>query len=188
METVLHWDYRLFFFINRTLSNPLFDWFLPLARDKYFWIPLYAGLLVYLFFRFRRQLLIVLPALALTITLTDQLTASVIKPWFGRLRPCRHPDIGESVRLLVDCGPAFSFVSAHAANAFGAAVFFIVVLHPAPNWLVVLAVLWAVSIALAQVYVGVHFPADVLGGALLGWLAGQCTGRMARWALKRFPK
>lgn len=183
MEAILHLDHQLFYLINHTLSNALLDALMPWFRDKYFWIPLYALVLAYLIYLKRQRIWVVLPLAALTLTATDQLAASVIKPMVQRPRPCHDVQISETVRLLVDCGPSFSFVSAHAANAFGIATFLVGVLWPAPRWFTLSALTWASLVALAQVYVGVHFPADVLAGAMLGIATGWLMANLCRYLI-----
>lgn len=113
----------------------------------------------------------------ITVSATDLISSRIIKPFFARPRPCLDPDFAVNVRLLVNyCGTNGSFISSHAANHFGLAMFlFITFRHFAPKTVSVFFI-WAAVICLAQVYVGVHYPTDILGGAILGILAGSATG------------
>ncbi|NJB85466.1 undecaprenyl-diphosphatase [Lewinella marina] len=161
-------DLTLLEFFNQQLANPFLDAVLPVYRDKLTWIPLYA-LLLWLMYRkwgMRRTLYLLL-CIGLVITVADQLAATVIKPWVGRLRPCADPELSGSVRALVSCGGKYSFPSNHATNHFALATMLSLTLVDRWYWRLLL-VLWAASIALAQVYVGKHFPGDILAGALLG--------------------
>ena len=90
-----------------------------------------------------------------------------------RARPCRHPEIADHIRFLVNyCPQSSSFTSSHAANHFGMATFIYFTLRSYTNKWLTLIFLWAAMIAYAQVYVGVHFPLDVTSGAVLGIFIG----------------
>ncbi len=169
IDWLLHTDEVLFRWINIGLANPVFDFILPYFRNKYFWIPFYV-ILIFVAFIKDRKVWILLILAALVILLTDTLSAQVVKPLFGRLRPCNEPGFKDSVRLLVDCGSGFSFISSHASNHFGLAILFIQYFRKwfPFKWLTFGFVIWAFTIAFSQIYVGVHYPFDVICGALLG--------------------
>lgn len=177
LELLRHTDYALFHFVNTGLANPVFDVLCPLFRNKLFWLPLYLFLAFIFYKRYRNKTLLIGLFVALTVLLTDQLSGSLIKPLVHRLRPCNNPAM--KARLLLDyCGAGYSFVSSHAANHFGIAMFLI----PFFNRRKLAAALlftWAFAIAFSQVYVGVHFPADIAGGAVLGIFIGWITARLA---------
>jgi membrane-associated phospholipid phosphatase len=171
-------DNWLFYTINSTLSNPLFDWIMPFLREKLFWLPVYIFLLTWGFSTFtKKQAALFFSGIALTLMLTDVLSSRVIKPLVGRLRPCNLEHLEKQVLERVACGPGYSFPSAHAANHFGLAFFIIAALPFLPRQYRLLLTTWAGSIAFAQVYVGVHFPVDVIAGALLGAAIGTVIGR-----------
>ncbi len=176
MDSILQFDRQFFFLINGQLQNPFFDFIMPFVRDKNFWIPLYVLLVFYFLRRFKKKSWVPLLSAAITVVLTDQLSSSVIKPLVHRLRPCNDPSITSQVHLLVGCGSGFSFVSSHAANHFGIACFLIVLLHDRFKWITAAAIAWAALVCFAQVYVGLHYPFDILGGALIGIAAGTTTG------------
>ena len=185
ISALLHFDQQAFLFINQTLRNTVFDFIMPYVRDKYFWIPLYVLLVAYVVYQYRWHSIIVIILAALTVTLTDQVASSLIKPAVHRLRPCNDAVLSSQVHLLVDCGSGFSFVSSHAANHFGIAVFLIILFGRKWNWLAPAALTWAALVAFAQVYVGLHYPVDVTAGALLGVAIGIFTGRLCLYALKK---
>ncbi|MBA4303302.1 MAG: phosphatase PAP2 family protein [Sphingobacteriaceae bacterium] len=168
MEQLVAIDKELFFWVNRGLAHPLLDVFLPLARNMFFWAPLYLFLIVFFPLNFGKQGWLIVLGVVLTFACTDFISSSIIKPWVGRLRPCNDEEVRQWVRLLVSCGGGKSFTSSHAANHFGVGVFVGLALKPYFRWALPLFVLWAGTISLAQVYVGVHYPLDIVAGALLG--------------------
>jgi undecaprenyl-diphosphatase len=114
-----------------------------------------------------------------TVSVTDMTGTYLFKHVFLRLRPCNNPDLRDYVRLLVpECGGGYSFISNHAANHFGMATFFFVTFRHMFGIRASLIFLWASLIAFSQVYVGLHFPADVAAGAFIGSLIGLCTGTL----------
>ena len=168
IETLKQIDQQLLLLINRGLSNPFFDFLLPLMRSKYFWSPLYIFLIVYILkSNNTRKGLWTIAFLLFTFALTDFISASVIKESVQRLRPCNDPEIMGFVRSLVGCGSGYSFVSSHAANHFGIAIF-LGAYFQQYRWVGFSFKIWAAVIAFSQVYVGVHYPLDVFFGMLLG--------------------
>ncbi|MBI1306124.1 MAG: phosphatase PAP2 family protein [Bacteroidetes bacterium] len=160
------------------MSNGVFDFLMPLFRDKYFWIPLYILLLFLIIRKHKWQSVYVIGFAVLTILLADQISAHMIKPAVQRLRPCNDPMLKDLVHLRAACGSGYSFVSSHAANHFALAFFFISVFARPSNrfYVTLLFIIWAGLISFAQVYVGVHFPIDVLSGAMLGAAIGYGIG------------
>lgn len=184
LEALQTADHFLFQLINGEWTSPLLDTVLPILRGKQTWIPLY---LLVLFLLFRKGMRFGFAAVLLTLLavgLADQLSASVIKPYFERLRPCQHASISENIRLLVTCGTGKSFVSSHATNHFALAIVWGFLFRSYK--LVLLLLVWAAAISYAQVYVGVHFPFDVLGGAALGIAIGFFCAFLGRSVLSRF--
>ncbi len=158
-------DKVLFLWINVSLSNPVTDIIMPvLTSDQLLRVMYGAGLACLLWFGDRRLRWLAL-ASAITLLLTDQLSSNLLKGLIARLRPCH---LLTSVHLLVDCGAGYSMPSSHAANLFGQAALFYHHLPAARRYLLLLAVLVAVS----RIFVGVHYPFDVLAGAILGILVG----------------
>lgn len=172
-ESIQQLDLSLFWFINDRLSNDFFDGFLPFIREKSTWIPVYTFIVLFAFFNKKiREALLLILALLIIILVCDTLSSAVLKPLIGRLRPCNNPEIYSSVNLLVGCGKGFSFPSSHAMNHFGLSVFLSLGVYKASNFFAILLIGWAGIIAFAQVYVGVHYPMDILFGALLGSFVG----------------
>ena len=170
------WDQWLFRQLNGRFTNPFFDAVLPYFRDPVFWAPLYLFVVMFMLLNYGWRGFWWSIGFLCTLTITDVVGARVFKEGIGRLRPCQDPDVSLYVRLLVKrCSGGFSFVSNHAANHFGMATYVSLTFRPAFGRAVYFSYLWAAFIAYAQVYVGVHYPLDALGGAALGTLAGLLT-------------
>ena len=175
-------DHNLFHFINSGCANPVLDTLCPIARDKNTWMPFYimGGLLALYKYRWHGLWMVVCAVLA--ILASDQ-ASNLIKHIIQRQRPCAV----ENVRLLLaHCSGGFSFTSKHSANHFSIAVFLSLVFRQI-RWLPYLLIFWAGFIALSQVYVGVHYPADIAGGALLGALVGWIAFLIFKLIKQRFP-
>ncbi|HKJ68476.1 MAG TPA: phosphatase PAP2 family protein [bacterium] len=161
LQFLLHLDQVLFQFLNQTLANPVFDVFFPfITEEEHFIIPLliiWFGLMIFGGKRGRIAAILIL----LATGAADAVAAQLLKPLFGRLRPCHQL---EHVRLLVNCGGKFGFVSNHAANMF-ASMTVLGYFYRSYRWY-----FWTLAglIAFSRIYVGVHFPADVLFGGLFG--------------------
>jgi undecaprenyl-diphosphatase len=172
-------DQWLFIQINSVMTNPVFDEIMPFMRESNHWIPLYLFLIVFALLNFKGKGAWWILFFIVTVSLTDLIGNYGFKHNFNRLRPCNDPDFFMHVRLLVDhCSTGFSFTSNHAANHFGMGTFFYVTTrHWLKRWSLT-GWVWAGLISYAQIYVGVHYPLDILGGALLGLLIGTFTGSM----------
>ena len=165
-------DQEIFFFINHTLHFSLLDKVMPYWRSMYFWLPLYAFFISYLYYNYGKTISYYLLVLALTVGVADFTSSQIIKKNIKRERPCNDAQISKQVKLLVPCGSGYSFPSSHATNHFAAAVFIIFTFVEKRRWLLWSLLFWASSIAFGQVYVGVHYPSDVLFGAILGSFIG----------------
>lgn len=171
-EFLLHLDRHLFYFINHDLSNPFFDWLMPMLRNARFWIPLYVFIIVFCVWRFKKQGIIIILLLALSAGFADFTSASIFKSFYKRARPCRDPVTALTDVIRVPCGTGYSFPSTHATDHFAMAIFMCLVFYRKWIWIWPVAILWAASICFAQVYVGVHYPIDVTVGAIYGALVG----------------
>ena len=182
-QQLLHLDYRLTFLVNREMVHPVLDDLFLFLRESIFHVPLYFFIIIYSFQVFgKKAIWWVLGAISL-IALCDLLSSHVIKAYFNRPRPCRDPFMAGQIRFLARyCGANGSFTSSHAVNHFAFATYVASTMRGISKWFNLLFV-WAFAIAYAQVYVGVHYPSDVLAGAFLGIVFGLMGAQISRQAL-----
>lgn len=155
------------------------------VSSKLFWLPLYIFLLYLIYIKFGKKTWFVLVFVVLLILIADQLSVHAFKNVFQRLRPCHTPDLLLVVHTVEKCGGQFGFVSSHAANSFALAFFISALLKSSYKWLPWVMFAWAFLILYSRVYLGVHFPGDVLAGAILGILVGWIILKSYRFADKR---
>jgi len=164
-------DVQVFYAINRTLRNPVFDLTMPFLTDlnkHRIVLLLVVVILLWMIVKGDRSIRLAALLLIPTIILSDQLSSTVIKFMFDRLRPCHAlPD----VHLLVPCGSGYSFPSSHAVNNFAGATVLSYFLPRARWWLFG----FASTIGCSRVIVGVHYPSDVVGGGVIGMIVGVCV-------------
>lgn len=171
------WDQWLFIQVNNHQSNSFFDAIMPYIRNSFFWAPVYLFLFFFIVINFKKNRWWWVIFFLCIVSLTDMTSSRLVKEAFERLRPCRDPDFFQHVRLLVNsCSGGYSFTSSHAANHFGMATFMFLTLRPVIGKWIWLVFAWAAIIGYAQVYVGVHYPFDVLGGAAIGFAFGWVFG------------
>lgn len=177
IEIGKHIDEYLFQKINTTYTNVFFDIIFPLIRNPLTWIPLYIFLAVWMSVRFKKKGLVWVLIFGATVAYSDFLSAQLLKSIFERVRPCNDATLSFYIRELIHCGSGYSMPSAHACNHFAMAFFLSITLCKKYAWITYVAILWAACIAYAQVYVGVHYPSDVVVGALLGSIIGWSVGK-----------
>ena len=178
IQLLLNLDTQVFYFINLGLQNSFFDFLMKLVTaQRTLQILLLLILLLLIIFEKKKGAILGV-FLLLTISLSDQLSSHLIKPWVQRIRPC---NVLPDVHLLVSCTKSFSFPSTHASNLFASA-FFVSYFHKkfAPALYFI-----AVLVALSRVYVGVHYPLDIIGGALLGILCAWLMIILLNWIDKK---
>ena len=170
VETVIQWDRQLFKWVNQSLYSDAMDVLMHYLSERLIWLPLYLALIIYLFYVFRAKAWWVLLALAMLVTSTDMVSSHVIKKSVQRYRPCQEKaSLGFVVHQYPGDGCSeYGFVSSHASNSFGLAVFFGLLFYDKNKWWLWGSLLWASLIGFSRIYLGVHYPLDVIGGALLG--------------------
>ena len=180
MEYINHIDQLLFYWINNKMDNLFFDYLFIFIRNKYVWLPLYLFLIAFLIFNFKRKGLLILAFAFITIGISDFISSAVIKPVVERVRPCNDNISNPKIIKRVNCGSGYSFPSSHATNHFALGIFFFLIFSFVNKKIASLFIIWASLISFAQIYVGVHYPSDVLFGAILGSLTGYLTYKIYR--------
>ena len=165
-------DYQLFEWINQTATHSFLDSILPWIRDRDNWIPLYLFFIIYSIIKLKLRSWIFILTIFAAVGMTDAIGNYGFKKTIERPRPC-HDEASVDARLLVTCGSGYSFTSNHAANHMCLAIFLSGTLFLGIKWVRNLLILWALSIGYAQIYVGVHYPFDVIAGWMLGFIIGS---------------
>ncbi len=170
LEKLIALDTALFLFLNG-LHNPFMDKIMWWTSETITWIPLYAVVLFFVFKKLKWKGLLTLLFMVLIVVLADQGSVKLFKNVFQRLRPCHNQQIADFVHLVKNhCGGQFGFVSSHAANTFAFATFSAFFFRNKKFSYFIL--FWAAFVSYSRIYLGVHFPGDILGGALLGSIIG----------------
>jgi len=185
MNQLFAWDQAVFRYLNSGISNPFFDILMPFARNAPDWIPFYVFFAAFLVLNFRIKGLYVILFAVFAVVLSDQVASALIKPLVHRLRPCYDPNLHGQVRLLLQsCGGKYGFPSSHASNHFTMAIYLISMMPKKIKWVTPVLLVWASLVAFAQIYVGVHFPIDVICGAILGCLIGWLFASLCKQIMK----
>ena len=169
LEFLLNLDSEVFIFLNG-LHNSFFDTVMYWVSDKYFWVPFY-GFLVYLLYRHYglKKAAILTLLIIITFGLANTLSVEAFKNVFQRPRPCHNPDFDGLIHLVNDhCGGKWGFVSSHASNVFGLATMVFFFLSKRIKYIGIGIFLWAGLISYSRIYLGVHYPLDIIGGGILG--------------------
>ena len=183
-QTIRYWDQSVLFYINQVLSNSFFDSLMPWLRESAVWLPLYLFFFAFAIVNFGKKGLYWILFFILTVAICDQV-GGFIKNWIQRPRPCNDSMMAQFIKLRLSyCSSSFSFVSNHAANHFGIAMF----IHRSFKgvnafntwWLFA----WALIICYAQMYVGIHYPTDIVGGMLLGLFSGAMVSKIFNLRIK----
>ena len=187
IDQLVQFDIDLFLYLNN-LGTESWDGFWMFYTTKFNWIPFYAILAYLMYKRLNTKMFILtLLVIALMITFTDQITNVFKKVLVMRLRPCHNEDIQGMFRLVKEyCGGRYGYFSGHASNSMAIAVFTSLMLRAKYKYLPYLMVIWAVAMGYSRIYIGVHYPLDVISGMLFGAISGFLFYRLDRYLQFRF--
>ncbi len=185
MEQLLELDKQLFILLNSKWTSPVLDSSLPLLRHQNIWAPFYLFMFMLVLVNFGQKGIWWILFAAATAGLTNIISSDFIKENIIRVRPCNDPELATQLRFLLNYRPqSSSFTSSHAANHFGLAAFFFFTLKNHIGKWGWAFFAWALLVVYAQVYVGVHFPLDVVAGGMVGFLFGYLCAKSFN---KQFP-
>lgn len=185
LEQLKTWDRDLLLFLNQFHSSAL-DGIVPYLTRTDVWIPLYVVLLYLIFKSQGKEGWFVVLGITVSVLLTDRITSGLMKPFFERLRPSQEPSLEGLVHLVDNYkGGLYGFASSHAANTMGVAMVVFLTLRPVYRyaWLVFL---WACIMSYTRIYLGVHYPGDILTGTIIGLACGYAGYRTALWSRRKW--
>ncbi len=167
IDKLIEWDQQLFLFLNGLHA----DWLDPIMLQitgRNIWFPLYGVIIFIIVKQLKWRSAYLLLGFALLITLADQSASGFFKPFFERLRPCNEPALDGLIHMVKGCGGKYGFASSHASNTFALAIFLWLIYR---NMYAKILIVWAFVVSYSRIYVGVHYPGDIIMGAILGWIS-----------------
>ncbi|MCF6240056.1 MAG: phosphatase PAP2 family protein [Bacteroidales bacterium] len=184
LEKLIEIDTQLFLFLNG-IHSPFWDTIMWYTSATATWVPLYALVLFFIFKEYKWKGFVPLIFLVLLVFAADKISVHAFKNFFERLRPCHNQDIANLVHIIREhCGGQYGFVSSHAANTFAFASFTSLFFRNKKyTWFIFI---WAAFVSYSRIYLGVHYPGDIMGGALLGWIIGYLLYQLYIPASKYF--
>jgi undecaprenyl-diphosphatase len=186
MEQILEWDKQLLLWLN-SFHLPWLDPVMRLLTETMVWIPFYIFLAYLIFKNYKKEGWFILIGVAIALFLADQ-TANFMKFYFARLRPSNELKLQDLVHVVGNYrGGKYGFASGHAANTFAVAFLLWLVLKKYYRW-AVLIFLWAIFMCYTRIYLGVHYPGDIIVGALLGILCGGVSFLIYRTLYTRWDR
>jgi undecaprenyl-diphosphatase len=179
-EQILAYDKELLLLINGAHSQML-DTAMLFISTTLGWLPLYFFLLYIIIKDYGRKTWLILFIIALTLLLSDQISVQLFKNTFQRLRPCYEDSLTGLLHLVKYCGGKYGFVSSHATNSFGIVTLVILLLRKKQLWIWPVMLIYGLLIIYSRVYLGVHYPTDVIAGSITGVVIGTSTYLLFRY-------
>lgn len=183
-DLLVHTDQDLFLWLNG-MHNTVMDHIMYWVTFKFTWIPLYILLIALTIRTEKRQSWTILLSVIVAVVVADKITSGIMKPYFMRLRPCHDPELNGLLHGVGDCGGLYGFASSHASTSFALAISWYLLLKNKVRYMGWLLV-WAAVYAYSRVYVGVHYPGDIVVGALIGLLTGIGTVSLHNTFIKKY--
>jgi undecaprenyl-diphosphatase len=188
IEKIEQFDVSLFLWLNK-FHSPFFDVLFEWITYKFTWIPLYVFFLYLIIKKYGKQSVWYIVGAVLAVALADQISVHFFKEVLQRYRPCHNLEIKQMVHLINNhCGGKYGFVSSHAANTFAIATYMLLVLPFLNKLSKYTLVFWAALVSYSRIYVGVHYPADIVVGGLLGIICGIMAFKAITYIVKIYYK
>ena len=185
MEAVQYIDKSILLWVNGHYT-PTLDFIMWWLSDTWLWVPLYLAVIIVLYFKAGKNVLLLVLLIALLIFISDQLASSVFKNIFMRPRPSHTPMLHEQLRYLNGYrGGQYGFISSHAINVFSFVFFLLFTMGKKINIPLIILFIWAVAVAYSRIYLGVHFPTDIVVPILLSIPLAWCMSKLYFYILKK---
>ena len=185
LEQLLQYDKELFLFLNN-LGSTTWDNVWLVITNKWSFVPMYVVLLVFIHKKLgMKSMWMAVLVIVLMIAFTDQIT-NLFKHTFQRPRPCREEALQELMRYIAPRCGRYGFFSGHSSNSMAAAVFAGLLLRPFYKNLIFILLLWSAIVAYSRIYVGVHYPLDIVCGLTFGALSGFMFYKLLLFLKKKY--
>lgn len=184
IDALIRHDQHLFLWLNG-LHTQLLDTLMYWITFKYTWIPMYLALMTLTLWEDRKKGFFMLLTVLIAVIIADKITSGLMKPYFVRLRPCHEPNLQGLVHQVTDCGGLYGFASSHASTSFALAIAWFSMLKSRVSYMWLIFI-WAALYSYSRIYVGVHYPGDILVGASVGLLSGWAAICLNNIFLKRY--
>ena len=186
INSLIHTDQDLFLWLNGH-HLPWLDTLMYWITFKYTWAPMYGALIVLHLQKNWKRGLVQIAVVVLAVVIADKITSGFMKPYYHRFRPCHEPLLQGLVHQVTDCGGLYGFASSHASTSFAVAMAWFGFLKTRYKYVWLLFV-WAAIYSYSRIYVGVHYPGDILVGTMIGLLAGAlCLKLYQTFLVKYYP-
>ncbi len=185
LESLLEWDREFLVFLNMSGNHTVFlDFFMWMVTQTFIWLPAFLAFFYVVVKGKKKEALLIVGVTILLFLLCDQISSSIIKPLVARPRPGKDPLVMDLLQYVNNYrGGRFGYLSSHAANTFGFAMFSSLLFKY--RWYSIFAFLWAALCSYSRLYLGVHFPLDIISGMvlglLIGWFCYWLVGRIRRF-------
>lgn len=186
LDWLIEIDTKLFIWLN-SFHNDFCDKIMWFISGKKEWLPLYALIIGYIIYKCRWRSIWIFLSVGLLITLADTISTQILKENIERLRPSRNPEISEFVHIVNGYrGGKYGFVSSHAANSMALATFLALVLKN--RFFTIFIITWAILVSYSRIYLGVHYPGDIIGGILLGLVLAYTIFNLYKYSIYKIYK